>query len=115
MRAEEFEKFVRLIGSMFGAWGLPCNDDTMRGYWRALKDFDYRDIEANVDRVLKGSETDRQQYPPKPWQLRPLSDLPTGLPPEQDGRLMPAVIRNMKLWDEIYLDDPVWWAIRWNF
>jgi hypothetical protein len=69
MGPNDFDAFAGLLDQLCAAWDRPpAKDELAKGYWKALRDVSLKEIEVNVERILR-TAVGKQPFP-KPAELR---------------------------------------------
>ena len=106
MRGEEFDDFVRELKQLCASLGKPYTDPLAQAYWRALRDVDLAEIQANVERILLNAT--RETKFPRPTQLRTTPPA-TG---NSDAKLREVEDIAIKHLEEQRQHDPAGWLKR---
>jgi hypothetical protein len=105
---QDFDDFKSELKQLCAVIGKTYTDAMGQGYWRVLKDVEFREVKANVDRILKSATKDTKF--PRPCDLQ---DHGPGMPrsAETEGALKQAEERCIRNWDERMRKDPELTAI----
>lgn len=97
MRSDEFASFSGELKQLCASLGKPYTDPLAQGYWRALKDVDLDEIQANVERILLNATKDTKF--PRPAELRSTPAPRQSVSLEGDPKLKEPLERNRHNWE----------------
>jgi hypothetical protein len=100
MLAAEFAEFEAILRQQAQVFSKKLTDEMVQGYWSALRDSSLPTIRRCSDNHLRFGK-----FFPKPAELRPRDELPTGV--KEDLGFKAAVEQNIRNWDERIRQDPI--------
>lgn len=99
----DFDDFKLELKQLCAVLGKPYTDAMGQGYWRALKEIEFREFKAHIDRVLKSANKETKF--PRPSELQ--DNAPAVIrSSESDAAFQRAEAICARNWDERMRADP---------